>query len=286
MNSQNDVLVKPKKLFIKKKFNSLQLVNVNIENVRFIECEFRTTNFSRCNLKEITFEKCNLERIDLRSASCSKIYIENSNMDFALLAHALFTDCQFNKVDFSKTRFNNTVLNQVKFIDCDLQKTEFICTNLNDAEFYQCHLPFANILYSIVNNDNGMSEDKIFNCKLNENASTNQFCYEVIKYAIAYGKSYQLLTYSNLLRLSLFEINYLLYKKDSLKIILKLFERLLHDIMLIKSNLNLQANDFQDLRINHRLLYARLLELKNENWFSQLISAEIKSENVSRCSIV
>lgn len=131
-------------------FSNINLSYVDLSNMIFINCNFKSSSFYRSNLDSAIFENCNLKNTNFEGAQLetSEFYsskLNNSNFDRAHLLDAYFNNCDLTGVSFNGTNLlcfeakdtiiqeikidNNTSINNGTFENVDWSRVDV--SNLN-----------------------------------------------------------------------------------------------------------------------------------------------------------
>ena len=143
--------------FDNQNFNKNPLNTGDYENCTFINCNFSDNDLSDINFSDCEFIGCNLSLVKLVQTSFKDVKFKNSKLlglHFSDCNDLLFTvdfeNCVLNlssfyKLKLRKTRFKNSIINEVDFTEtdlsnsvfdnCDLAKTTFKNTNLEMTDF-------------------------------------------------------------------------------------------------------------------------------------------------------
>ena len=138
-------------------FNEIQLIKGDYENCQFSNCDFSNVDLSNFNFVECEFDSCNLSLCKLGNTGIKDVIFTNCKMlglQFQHCSEFLFeleaNNCQMNLASFykrklKKTKFINSILQEVDFAEadlgmalfdnCDLQGALFERTNLEKADF-------------------------------------------------------------------------------------------------------------------------------------------------------
>ena len=112
------------------RFINCNLLNVDLSNYHFDECEFIGSNLSMAKLdktafKDIIFKNCNL--LGLHFETCDPF-----------LFSITYNDCSLRLASFFKMKIPKT-----KFINCGLEEVDFVETDLNTCLFDKCNFSGA-----------------------------------------------------------------------------------------------------------------------------------------------
>lgn len=145
-------------------FNGIQLIESDLSNMRFEDCDFVDCQLIDCNLRNASFNNCSFTRSNLSNSpadlclwgevlfsECKLIGIDFSNSK-KLLFSIRFDDCQLTMCNFSKLKLTETIFkgSQVKecdFFEADLQSADFAGCDLEGSVFESSDLreaDFAN----------------------------------------------------------------------------------------------------------------------------------------------
>ena len=123
-------------------FINCDLSNANLSQRVFLDCEFNTCNLSSANLvktafKNVKFINCKL--LGLHFENCDDFLFE---VDFD---NCLLNLSSFYKLKLKKTRFKNSNLSEVDFIEADLTSADFDNCDLAGAKFEKTILEKADL---------------------------------------------------------------------------------------------------------------------------------------------
>ncbi len=136
------------------KFVNCNLLESDLSDIKFLECEFSGCNLSlinlaRTSLKNVKFENCKM--LGLNFGGCNKFGFVVC-FDTCILNHSSFTDRDSppqQRVKFKQTVFKNSQLHEVDFTECDLSSTIFDNCDLTGTIFEYTILEKADFRNSV-----------------------------------------------------------------------------------------------------------------------------------------
>lgn len=109
-----------------KNFQTLSFSSHTIEDVEFVDCDFRGVDLTTTKLRHVTFKNCQMDATDFTEADLSRVNFEASELP----------DARFNSAVLSAE--STTAI--VRFTDCLLEKAQFVKATITNAVFDTCNL--------------------------------------------------------------------------------------------------------------------------------------------------
>ena len=134
--------LKDETVFINNTLKNAKFVSTFFEESFFGDCDLIGADFSNSNLCWSGMEKVSFQNANFARATFDSIHFEDCNLNGADFSNAVFHSeiffSDFMNCTFIGTKFQDTVLSEIRFINCDLMGVEFGNANLSKVIFEDC----------------------------------------------------------------------------------------------------------------------------------------------------